>query len=63
MSSNETNKNCVIYPEFKFPLSRSLNNSLIEQVPSHTPQKDLFLHLKPQMNTSNISPNKYSFDP
>ena len=72
MSSNETNKNCLVYPEFKFPISRSLNNSLIDDLPSHTPQKDIFLHLKPQMNmnnlllninTSNISPNKYSFDP
>ena len=41
-------------------------------MPSHTPQKDFFLHLKPQLNMnnlllnmnngSNISPNKYSFD-
>ena len=72
MSSNETNKNCTSYPEFKFPISRSLNNKLLEEIPSLTPQKDIFLHIKPQMNlnnfllnmnTSNISPNKYSFDP
>ena len=72
MSSNETNKNCTSYPEFKFPISRSLNNRLLEEIPSLTPQKDIFLHIKPQMNlnnfllnmnTSNISPNKYSFDP
>ena len=72
MSSKETNKNCISYPELKFPLTRSYNNSLFEDMPSHTPQKDFFLHLKPQLNmnnlllnmnnTSNISPNKYSFD-
>ena len=63
MSSNETNKN-LIFPEFKFPIS---NNSLIEEVPSRTPHKDL-LPLKPNnlllnINTSNISPNKCFFDP
>ena len=70
MSSNNTKKE--MFPEFKFPLSRSHNNSLIEEVSSNTPQKDLFLNLKPQanmsnlllnINASNISPNKYSFDP
>ena len=72
MSSNETNKNCLTFQEFKFPISRSLNNSLLDEVPSHTPQKDIFLRFKPQMNmnnlllninTSNISPNKFSFEP
>ena len=67
MSSNETNKN-IVFPDFKFPISRSLNNSLIEEVPSHTPHKDILLNLKPNnlllnINTSNISPNKCSFDP
>ena len=72
MSSKDTNKNCLSYPELKFPLLPSFNNSLIEDMPSHTPQKDFFLHLKPQLNMnnlllnmnngSNISPNKYSFD-
>ena len=70
MSSNNTKKE--MFPEFKFPLSRSHNNSLIEEVSSNTPQKDLFLNLKPQanmsnlllnINASNISTNKYSFDP
>ena len=72
MSSNNTKKNLEMFPEFKFSVSRSHNDSLIEDVPSNTPQKDLFLNLKPQLNannlllninTSNISPNKYSFDP
>ena len=72
MSSNENNKNCMSYPEFKFPISRSLNNRLQEEIPSLTPQKDFFNQIKPQMNlnnfllnmnTSNISPNKFSFDP
>ena len=72
MSSKDTNKNCLSYPKLKFPLLPSFNNSLIEDMPSHTPQKDFFLHLKPQLNMnnlllnmnngSNISPNKYSFD-
>ena len=72
MSSKDTNKNCLSYPELKFPLLHSFNNSLIEDMPSHTPQKDFFLHFKPQLNMSNlllnvnngsnISPNKYSFD-
>ena len=72
MSSKDTNKNCLSYSKLKFPLLHSFNNSLIEDMPSHTPQKDFFLHLKPQLNMnnlllnmnngSNISPNKYSFD-
>ena len=71
MSSNETNKNYPLFQEFKFPITRSQNNSLIEEQPSNTPVKDIFL-LKPRMNMSNIlvnlnlsnlSPNKYSFDP
>ena len=72
MSSKDTNKNCLSYSKLKFPLLPSFNNSLIEDMPSHTPQKDFFLHLKPQLNMnnlllnmnngSNISPNKYSFD-
>jgi hypothetical protein len=72
MSSNDTKKNFEIFPEFKFPMNQSHNNSLIEELPSNTPHKDIFLQLKPQMNmnnlllninTSNISPNKYLFDP
>ena len=71
MSSNETNKNYPLFQEFKFPITRSQNNSLIEEQPSNTPVKDIFL-LKPRMNMnnilvnlnlSNLSPNKYSFDP
>ena len=72
MSSKDTNKNCLSYSKLKFPLLPSFNNSLIEDMPSHTPQKDFFLHFKPQLNMSNlllnmnngsnISPNKYSFD-
>ena len=50
MSSKDTNKNCLSYPELKFPLLHSFNNSLIEDMPSHTPQKDIFLHFKPQLN-------------
>ena len=72
MSSNNTKKNNEMFPEFKFQLSHSHNNSLIEEISSNTPQKDLFFNLKPQinmnnlllnLNASNISPNKYSFDP
>ena len=60
MSSNETNKNCTSYPEFKFPISRSLNNKLLEEIPSLTPQKDIFLHIKPQINKNSKISEKVS---
>ena len=76
MSNNDINKNFQVYTEFKYPINHSLNNSLIEDIVSNTPRKDLFFQFKPQMNMNNIllnmnnipqllmsglkSPNKYS---
>ena len=76
MSNNDINKNLPVFTEFKYPLNQSLNTSLIEDIVSNTPHKDLFFHIKPQMNMNNIllnmnniphllmsdlkSPNKYS---
>jgi hypothetical protein len=57
-------------------MNQSINNSLREDITSNTPHKDLFFHLKPQMNLNNFlfnmnniphllmsdlkSPNKFS---
>jgi len=76
MSNNDINKNLPVFTEFKYPLNQSLNTSLIEDIVSNTPHKDLFFHIKPQMNMNNIllnmnniphllmsdlkSPNKFS---
>ena len=54
MSSNELRKNILSFPDFKYPLNPSLNTSLIEEIPSHTPHKDIYLHLKPQITSNNI---------
>ena len=76
MSNKDINKNFPVFTEFKYPINQSINNSLIEDIASNTPHKDLFFHIKPQMNMNNIlynmnnvshllmsdlkSPNKYS---
>ena len=76
MSNNDINKNFQVFTEFKYPINQSLNNSFIEDIVSNTPHKDLFFHLKPQMNMNNMllnmnnvphllmsdlkSPNKFS---
>ena len=76
MSNNDINKNFPVFTEFKYPINQSINNSLIEDIVSNTPHKDLFFHIKPQMNMNNAllnmsniphllmsdlkSPNKYS---
>ena len=54
MSSNELRKNILSFPDFKYPLNPSLNTSLIEEIPSHTPHKDIYLHLRPQIASNNI---------
>ena len=74
--SNDINKNIFPFTEFKYPMNQSINNSLREDITSNTPHKDLFFHLKPQMNLNNFlfnmnniphllmsdlkSPNKFS---
>lgn len=76
MSNIDINKNYTVYTDFKYPINQSLNNNLIEGRVSNTPHKDLFFHLKPQMNMNNFflnmnnipqilmsdfkSPNKFS---
>ena len=54
MSNNDINKNFSVFTEFKCPINHSLSNSLIEDIVSNTPRKDLFFHFKPQMNMNNI---------
>ena len=62
MSNKDINKNFPVFTEFKCPINHSLNNSLIEDIISNTPRKDLFFHFKPQMNMNNIllNMNNYS---
>ena len=60
MSNNDINKNFPVFTEFKYPINHSLNNSLIEDLVSNTPRKDLFFHFKPQMNMNNILVNMNS---
>ena len=61
MSNNDINKNFPVFTEFKYPINHSVNNSLIEDIISNTPRKDLFFHFKPQMNMNNILLNMNNF--
>ena len=61
MSNNDINKNFPVFTEFKYPVIQSANNSLIEELISNTPRKDLIFHFKPQMNMNNILLNMNNF--
>ena len=61
MSNNDINKNFPVFTEFKYPVIHSANNSLIEELISNTPRKDLIFHFKPQMNMNNILLNMNNF--
>ena len=61
MSNNNINKNFHDFTDYKYHINNSLNNSIIGDIPSNTPHKDYFFHLRPQMNMNNI-PNSLMFD-